>query len=100
MHDDIERDGKQLSINQLDKEYEEWLKVMHESYDEKGIRNANFFVGLLRIFSLYLIFESFGGLILVAHFTAFWCLNTCGRNVPMITALVRVLDVIRDLLKP
>ncbi|XP_057823648.2 structural maintenance of chromosomes flexible hinge domain-containing protein GMI1 isoform X1 [Cryptomeria japonica] len=35
IHVDIERDGKPLSLNQLDKEYQEWLRAMHESFDEE-----------------------------------------------------------------
>lgn len=35
VHVDIERDGKPLSLNHLDKEYQEWLKAMHESFDEE-----------------------------------------------------------------
>ncbi|XP_057848763.2 structural maintenance of chromosomes flexible hinge domain-containing protein GMI1 isoform X1 [Cryptomeria japonica] len=36
IHVDIKKDGKRLSVNQLDKEYENWLKAMHDSYDEEA----------------------------------------------------------------
>ena len=35
VHVDIERDGKPLWLNHLDKEYQECLKEMHESFDEE-----------------------------------------------------------------
>ncbi|KAH9325961.1 hypothetical protein KI387_006139, partial [Taxus chinensis] len=35
IHVDIERDSKPLSQNQLEKEYHEWIRAMHESYDEE-----------------------------------------------------------------
>eukprot|EP01018_Ginkgo_biloba_P022976 Gb_24290 [translate_table: standard] len=31
----IERDGKVLSVAQLEREYQEWITAMHESYDEE-----------------------------------------------------------------
>ncbi|XP_076956872.1 structural maintenance of chromosomes flexible hinge domain-containing protein GMI1-like [Bidens hawaiensis] len=33
---DIRRDGKSLNLTQLDKQYQMWLKDMHDRYDEEG----------------------------------------------------------------
>ena len=32
---EIEREGRQITPVQLEKEYQDWLKAMHESYDEE-----------------------------------------------------------------
>lgn len=34
---EIQRDGKPLRFSQLEKEYEDWIFLMHDQYDEEAV---------------------------------------------------------------